>query len=62
MACGSGACAVAALALDSGLVDRDGVVGVDMPGGRLYVKHLSADEPALLSGPAAFVFPGRMTI
>jgi diaminopimelate epimerase len=62
MACGSGACAVAALALGSGLVDRDGVVGIDMPGGRLYVKHLSSDEPALLSGPATFVFAGKLTI
>lgn len=62
MACGSGACAVAALALASGLIERDQWVAVDMPGGRLYVKHESSDEPVILAGPGHFVFKGTVVI
>ncbi len=58
MACGSGACAVAALQLGSGLCARDKWVVVDMPGGRLYVKHEAKNAPVLLAGPATFVFEG----
>lgn len=62
MACGSGAAAVGALALASGLVDRDEWIAVDMPGGRLYVKHESPTEPVLLAGPGAFVFDGKVSL
>lgn len=62
MACGSGACAVAATALASGLVDRSSWIAVDMPGGRLYVRHEAEDEPAVLAGPATFVYGGTVEI
>ncbi|SMF67181.1 diaminopimelate epimerase [Pseudobacteriovorax antillogorgiicola] len=62
MACGSGACAVAALALDSGLVERSQWLGVAMPGGLLYCKQESADDQVNLAGPAQFVFEGTIEI
>lgn len=61
-ACGSGAGAIAALALHSGLVSRDGWYGVDMPGGRLYVRQDAADEPAVLAGPGQLVYSGQFTL
>ena len=61
-ACGSGACAIGAAALDTGLVERSEWIGVDMPGGRLYVKQEDPEDPVLLAGPAAFVFAGKLSI
>ncbi|WP_343034850.1 diaminopimelate epimerase [Fodinicola acaciae] len=54
--CGTGACAVAAVALRrAGRVD--GTVAVDVPGGRLFVR---LDGPsALLTGPAVLVATGE---
>ena len=62
MACGSGACAVAALALDSGLLDRSEWVAIDMPGGRLYVRQPTPDEPTELAGPGVYCFSGKVII
>jgi diaminopimelate epimerase len=62
MACGSGACAVAALALDTGLLERENWVIVDMPGGRLYVKQESKGDSVLLAGPGQCTFSGRISI
>lgn len=61
-ACGTGACAVAVAAYDSGSLDRSEWVAVDMPGGRLYAKQSSEDEPVILAGPAVFVFSGEIEI
>jgi len=61
-ACGSGACAVGVAALASGLSEREFWIAIDMPGGRLYVKQDSADDPVILAGPAQFVFSGRVEI
>lgn len=62
MACGSGASAVAATAMASGLVDRDGWYGIDMPGGRLYARQAQEGDPIVLAGPATFVFTGTIEI
>ncbi len=62
MACGSGAAAVGALALASGLIERSDWMAVDMPGGRLYVKPQGPNEPVLLAGPGAFVFDGQVSL
>lgn len=59
-ACGSGACAVAACSLASGLGERDQWIAVDMPGGRLYVKQDDPGEPVLLAGPGVFVYSGKL--
>lgn len=61
-ACGTGACAVGVAVLDSGLVDRLEWVGLDMPGGRLYVKQSNADDDVILAGPAKLVFSGSIEI
>ena len=61
-ACGTGACAVGVAVLDSGLVDRSEWVGVDMPGGRLYVKQSTSGDDVILAGPAKFVFSGSLEI
>ncbi len=61
-ACGSGACAVAVSQWASGLSDRSTWIGVDMPGGRLYLKQGSHDESVTMAGPAALVYKGRVSI
>lgn len=61
-ACGTGACAVGVAALATGLAERAAWIGIDMPGGRLYVKQDSEDDPVTLAGPAAFVFAGSIEI
>ncbi|MGN9809724.1 diaminopimelate epimerase [Micromonospora sp. BQ11] len=57
LSCGTGACAVAAVALrDAG---RDsGVMAVDVPGGRLSVTI--GDDSCWLAGPAALVATGEI--
>ncbi len=57
-ACGSGASAIAACQLESGLAEYDSWVGVSMPGGKLAVKQASAEDPAQLAGPAVLAFTG----
>lgn len=61
-ACGTGACAVAVAAYESGLVERSDWIAIDMPGGRLYAKQSAPDEPVVLAGPASFVFSGELEI
>ena len=62
MACGSGACAVASAALDTGLVERSNWLAIQMPGGRLYCKQEAKDDPVNLAGPAQYVFEGTIEI
>ncbi len=60
LACGSGACAaVVAGRLASSLDER---VDVDLRGGHLLVSWRGEGEPVWLTGPAAFVFDGRMAL
>jgi diaminopimelate epimerase len=54
-ACGTGACATAAVALARRLVT--GPVAVDLPGGRLTIDQRD-DGHLLMSGPATHVFTG----
>jgi diaminopimelate epimerase len=60
LACGSGACAVAVVAMLRGLVERR--VEVELRGGVLEVAWESDASPVLLTGPAAEVFTGRIAI
>ena len=57
LACGSGACAAAAVLMRRGRVDRD--VTIAMPGGELQVSWPADDAPLSMAGPAAFVFEGE---
>ncbi len=55
-ACGSGACAAAALLMRRGRIDRD--VDVELPGGSLRIGWHDDNVPITMTGPATFVFEG----
>ncbi|MEU4804956.1 diaminopimelate epimerase [Actinosynnema sp. NPDC023587] len=59
LACGSGACAAAAVLMRQGRVDRDLVVS--LPGGELHVGWPDPSAPIVLAGPAAFSFEGQFS-
>ncbi|WP_189114204.1 diaminopimelate epimerase [Pilimelia terevasa] len=59
LSCGSGACAVASVAL-AGAGRTDGVVAVDLPGGRLTMTL--ADGSCWMSGPAVIVATGTVPL
>ena len=61
-ACGTGACAVAVTALATGLTERSQWVGIEMPGGRLYIKQDDPDGVVTLAGAADLVFTGSLDI
>ncbi|WP_344132806.1 diaminopimelate epimerase [Luedemannella flava] len=63
LSCGSGACAVAAVALAGGLGTdplTEGTVAIDVPGGRVTVS-VSPDR-CVLSGPAVLVATGEIDL
>lgn len=60
LACGSGACAAAAVLMRRGRIDRD--VTISLPGGELRIQWPADDAPLSMSGPAAFVFEGTLTL
>ncbi len=57
LACGSGACAAAAVLMRRGHIDRD--VTVLLPGGELRIRWPEDHAEVVMSGPAAFVFEGE---
>ncbi|GAA5069404.1 diaminopimelate epimerase [Lysobacter panacisoli] len=59
LACGSGACAAAAVLMRRGRIDRE--VTVALPGGDLRIAWPADDAPLTMSGPTAFVFEGEWT-
>jgi diaminopimelate epimerase len=56
LACGSGACAAAAILIRRGRVASP--LAVTLPGGTLLVEWAGVDTPLSMTGPAAFVFEG----
>jgi diaminopimelate epimerase len=56
LACGSGACAAAAVLMKRGRVDRE--VTIALPGGELQIAWPRDDAPITMAGPTAFVFEG----
>jgi diaminopimelate epimerase len=58
LACGSGACAAAVIAIERHLVDRH--VQVELPGGTLKISWAGRGEPVLMTGPAISVFEGTI--
>lgn len=60
LACGSGACAAAAVLMRRGRVDRD--VTVALPGGDLRIRWPDGSAQVIMSGPAAFVFEGEWLV
>ncbi len=57
LACGSGACAAAAVLMRRGRVARE--VAVQLPGGTLRIGWRDDASPITMAGPAAFVFEGE---
>ena len=57
LACGSGACAAAAVLMRRGRVDREVVVA--LPGGELRVAWPADTAEITMAGPAAFVYEGE---
>ncbi|MET0255077.1 MAG: diaminopimelate epimerase [Luteibacter sp.] len=57
-ACGTGACAAAAVAQALGLAGP--VVGVELPGGTLTIEWHGPGHTLWMTGPAAFVFEGEV--
>jgi diaminopimelate epimerase len=60
LACGSGACAVAVVAILRGLAER--AVTIELRGGELEIEWASPEEPVFMTGPAAEVFRGTLTL
>ena len=60
LACGSGACAVAVVSMLRGLVDRQ--VRIELRGGTLEISWPADDACVEMTGPAAEVFSGRISI
>ena len=59
LACGSGACAAVVVGQRRGFLDD--TVQVDLPGGSLSIRY-SGQGGILMTGPAAHVYDGRITI
>jgi diaminopimelate epimerase len=60
LACGTGACAAAAIGRRQGLLDAD--VRVDLPGGTAHVSWPDSAQHLWLTGPATTVFTGMIDI
>jgi diaminopimelate epimerase len=60
LACGTGACAAAAIGRRWGLLE--GTVKVELPGGDLTVRWQGDNNPVWMTGPATRVFEGRIKL
>jgi diaminopimelate epimerase len=60
-ACGTGACAVAALGIREGRFDKGGEVRISLPYGELYIRQ-EADGEIFMRGPAERVFSGKLFV
>lgn len=61
-ACGSAACAVSSIILNTELIPRSSWIPTLFPGGWLFSKQDTEDEEILLCGPGEFVFKGSLEI
>ena len=62
LACGTGACAVAAAACDTGRARFDVPVTVALPGGPLEITVAATTRAVRMRGPARRVFSGEVVI
>lgn len=58
LACGTGACAAMVAGRLQGLLDEQ--VRVDLSGGSLQIRWRGENEPVYMTGPATFVFDGKI--
>lgn len=59
-ACGTGACAAVVAGIKAGLLDH--TVTADLNGGRLEISWQGEGHPVLMTGPAATVFEGHISL
>jgi diaminopimelate epimerase len=62
LACGTGACAAAVAAVETGRADRETPVEVFLPGGPLRIRVGTRGERIEMTGPARWVFEGEMLL
>ena len=62
LACGTGACAAVVAGVERGLLERDAPVRVTTHGGDLRIRWAGPGKPVLMTGPAATVFEGEISI
>ncbi len=60
LACGTGACAAVAVGRQRGILDQE--VKVDLPGGTLLIRWEAEGTPLWMTGPATYVFEGKMEL
>ncbi|HEY6881470.1 MAG TPA: diaminopimelate epimerase [Polyangiales bacterium] len=62
LACGTGACAAAVAAVESGRATRNAPITVHLPGGPLVIKVSEPGAPIEMTGPARRVFEGEIDL
>jgi diaminopimelate epimerase len=62
LACGTGACAAAVAAVETGRARRDAPITVRLPGGALTIKVGAPGAPIEMTGPARRVFDGEVEL
>jgi len=60
LACGTGACAAAVAAVETGRAQRHQALTVNLPGGPLSIRVGARGEPVEMTGPARRVFEGQV--
>ncbi len=60
LACGTGACAVAAAALKMGFCTAGQDIQIDLPGGSLLIETSNISQGLVMRGPAVRVFSGTL--
>ena len=61
-ACGTGACAAAVAAVETGRAERNTAIEVRLPGGPLHILVGDRSQPILMTGPARAVFHGDVDV
>jgi diaminopimelate epimerase len=61
-ACGTGACAAAVAAVETGRAEREEQLSIRLPGGTLMITVGAPGDTVLMQGPARFVFAGEVAV
>ncbi len=61
-ACGTGACATAVAAVETGRAERGAELGIRLPGGALAITVGAPGAPVRMKGPANLVFEGSVEL
>jgi len=61
-ACGTGACAAAVAAVETGRARREEQLSIRLPGGTLMITVGAPGDTVLMQGPARFVFHGEIEL